>query len=73
MPWLCPDGFCDGRFWGELDVKSTSEAGFCRFWTRGLLLLAPVRKWEVPWERPSSFVALLTAHKFEPKNWLMGP
>jgi hypothetical protein len=35
MRWACFDGIRDGRFRGELDVKSRCEQAFCRFWTRG--------------------------------------
>lgn len=36
------DVFCDGRFWGELDVKSSLGAGLCRFWTRGGCVSEPL-------------------------------
>jgi len=73
MPWLSADGFCDGRFWGELDVRSTSEAGFCRFWTRGAPF-AGAAQLEVLSGRPLPFVALLTTQFILTKlclGWLL--
>ena len=60
MRWRCLDGFGGGRFWGELDVRSRWEAGFCRFWTRGLLLLVCCRGERVLGQARVCFVALPT-------------